>query len=173
MPAAIRGHTGSWPVIRAAYKVGGTKYFDKREPNSSKDCRRFSANTETLDLFLRLDRKKPLSREEERELARRLGLSDHYWTCQSVLDRSSGPCHPPQYLAHRHWHECRVVRQHCSRRSRLALLWARRTRRRKRRKHRIHRQRLWPMRPVSRRIIETEGLRVLELAVARPRPISR
>jgi hypothetical protein len=29
------------------------------------------------------------------------------------------------------------------------------------------------MRSTSRQIIETEGLRVLELAVARPRPISR
>jgi hypothetical protein len=68
-------------------------------------------DAETLDLFEKLDRQKRPSREEEHDLMRRLGLTDHYWTSQSVLNRHSRPAHPPQYLAHRHWHECRAVRQ--------------------------------------------------------------
>jgi hypothetical protein len=70
-----------------------------------------SFDDETLDLFARLDRQRRPSREEEHDLARRLNLTDHYWTGNTPLNRWSGPCHPEGYIAHRHWFECRAVRE--------------------------------------------------------------
>jgi hypothetical protein len=65
----------------------------------------------TLDLFVRLDRELHPAIDDEHDLARRLNLVDHYWTINSVLDRSAGPCHPEGYLANTHWHECRAIRE--------------------------------------------------------------
>jgi hypothetical protein len=70
-------------------------------------------DAETLTLFWRLDSSKRRGhafREETHELMRKLGLVDEYWTANSVLDRSSGPCHPKGYIARDHWYRCRAVR---------------------------------------------------------------
>ena len=50
-------------------------------------------------------------RDRERELMRALGLTAEFWTANSVLDRSPGPCHPEEYVAHGDWHTCRKVRE--------------------------------------------------------------
>jgi hypothetical protein len=47
----------------------------------------------------------------ERALMRRLGLVDEFWSMNSPLDRSAGPCHPEGYVANDHWHRCREVRR--------------------------------------------------------------
>jgi hypothetical protein len=50
-------------------------------------------------------------KDGERELARLLGLSAEWWTGNSVLDRSNGPCHPPGYIAHSDWYRVRRIRE--------------------------------------------------------------
>jgi hypothetical protein len=50
-------------------------------------------------------------KDGERELHRMLGLVDSWrLCCNSVLDRSDGPCHPPGYLSHDDWFKVRAVR---------------------------------------------------------------
>lgn len=63
-----------------------------------------SFTPETLALFTELEAV-PLRRRNtqgfkdgERELMRRLGMTDEFWTMNSPLDRD-GPCHPEGYLA--------------------------------------------------------------------------
>jgi hypothetical protein len=60
---------------------------------------------EALALFATLerrsDRRSEAYKAKERELARLLGLVDEWWSGNSVCDRIDGPCHPPQYVAHR------------------------------------------------------------------------
>jgi hypothetical protein len=43
-------------------------------------------------------------------LARRLNLTTEWWSINSVLDRTAGPCHPPGYYAHDAFYRCRHVR---------------------------------------------------------------
>jgi hypothetical protein len=70
-----------------------------------------------LDLFVKLEAA-PLHQRDtnefkvgERRLARLLGLTDEFWTMNSVLDRSARPCHPPPHVAWNHWHRCRAARE--------------------------------------------------------------
>jgi hypothetical protein len=79
--------------------------------------RRYGLSPEALSLFAELEAT-PLQcqyredyREREHELARLMGLVSEFWTGNSVLDRSAGPCHPPEYIAHEDWHRCRAVRE--------------------------------------------------------------
>ena len=46
----------------------------------------------------------------DRDLARRLDLVLEYWTGNSVLDRSRGPCHPPGYISYDDWFICKEYR---------------------------------------------------------------
>jgi hypothetical protein len=68
---------------------------------------------ETLALFVKLEHQRPSQRDrdEERALMYQLNLSDEYWWMNSVLDRSRGPCHGPEYFAHHGWYRCREVRE--------------------------------------------------------------
>jgi hypothetical protein len=50
-------------------------------------------------------------KDGERELHRLLGLTSEWWTGNSVLDRSNGPCHPPGYIAHSDWFRVRRIRE--------------------------------------------------------------
>src|SRR5262249_26924870 len=71
-------------------------------------------DAETLALFVRLERMRPQRgpdfEEGSRELARRLNLTSEWWSINSVLDRSAGPCHPPGYYAYNAFYRCRDVR---------------------------------------------------------------
>jgi hypothetical protein len=49
-------------------------------------------------------------KDGERELHRMLGLVSEWWGGNSVLDDSSGPCHPPGYVSHSDWFRVRAVR---------------------------------------------------------------
>lgn len=74
--------------------------------------RRFDA--ETLALFCKLDGMPAQRRAFSgggRELARRLGLVNEWWTGNSVLDRSDAPHHSPEYAAFKDWHTCRTARE--------------------------------------------------------------
>ena len=79
--------------------------------------RRPAITREVVDLFRRLDstparlRGRQEFKDAAHELMRRLDLVSEFWTMSSVLDRSSGPCHPEGYAAHKDWHTCRRVRQ--------------------------------------------------------------
>jgi hypothetical protein len=69
---------------------------------------------ETLRLFVELetaDRSAPDFKQQDRELARRLGLHGE-WFCSvvSVTDRSDRPCRGPEYQATQDWHRVRAVR---------------------------------------------------------------
>jgi hypothetical protein len=78
--------------------------------------RRQSFTPEVLGLFSELDAVPVRRRHSEdfkakhRKLAQQLDLVSEYWTINSVLDRSAGPCHPPGYVAHQDWFTCRRVR---------------------------------------------------------------
>jgi hypothetical protein len=78
-------------------------------------ARRPSFDAATLALFAKLEhtreRNSRAFKAAERDLAERLGLIDEWWTVNSVLNRSSGPCHPPGYIAHRDFFTCRRMRQ--------------------------------------------------------------
>jgi hypothetical protein len=51
-------------------------------------------------------------KDGERELHRMLGLVDSWrLCCNSVLDRSRSPCHPPGYLAHDDFFRVRAIRE--------------------------------------------------------------
>jgi hypothetical protein len=73
--------------------------------------RRPSFTLEILALFAELDRQCRPNPEKERRLMRLLGLGSAFWTSNSVLDRSPGPCHPEGYLANEDWHRCRAARR--------------------------------------------------------------
>jgi hypothetical protein len=49
--------------------------------------------------------------DEARQLARMLGPIDEWWTGNTPLDKSRGPCHPPWCVAYTDWHRCRAVRR--------------------------------------------------------------
>jgi hypothetical protein len=71
---------------------------------------------DALALFMELEgtpkrrRSAQTFKDGERELARKLGLVSEWWTGNSVLDDSSGPCHPPGYISHDDWHRVHAVR---------------------------------------------------------------
>jgi hypothetical protein len=76
--------------------------------------RRPSFTPEAVALFVRLESLWPRDlafKQSSRELARMLGLVSEWWTGNHVNDRSDGPCHPPEYIAHSDWHTCREVRE--------------------------------------------------------------
>jgi hypothetical protein len=50
-------------------------------------------------------------KDGSRKLAKLLGLSEQWWTCNHVNDRSSGPCHPPWCVAYTDWHQVRAIRK--------------------------------------------------------------
>jgi hypothetical protein len=75
--------------------------------------RRPSFAPEAVALFIRLESLSPRRqafKQGSRELACMLGLTAEWWTCNHVNDRSEGPCHSPEYIAHSDWHRCREVR---------------------------------------------------------------
>jgi hypothetical protein len=78
--------------------------------------RRSVFSAEVLDLFVELehtpDRKRHTRKfkDGERELMRRLHLTDEFWSMNSPLDRGR-PCHPPGHLANEDWRRCREVRK--------------------------------------------------------------
>jgi len=72
---------------------------------------------DALALFVELEqvpkrrRSAQTFKDGERELHRMLRLVDSWrLCCNSVLDRSDGPCHPPGYLSHDDWFKVRAVR---------------------------------------------------------------
>jgi hypothetical protein len=72
---------------------------------------------DALALFVELEqvpkrrRSAQTFKDSERELHRMLGLVDSWrLCCNSVLDRSNGPCHPAGYVAHDDWFKVRAVR---------------------------------------------------------------
>jgi hypothetical protein len=72
---------------------------------------------DALALFVQLEqvpkrrRSAQTFKDSERELHRMLGLVDSWrLCCNSVLDRSNGPCHPAGYVAHDDWFKVRAVR---------------------------------------------------------------
>jgi hypothetical protein len=76
--------------------------------------RRPSFDDETLALFVKLEgikaRNNKAFKAGDRELMYRLGLSEEFWTVNSVLNR--GPkCHPDGYIANIHWEICKSVRE--------------------------------------------------------------
>jgi hypothetical protein len=75
--------------------------------------RRRVFSAEVLALFVELDRLRLTNpyADSPRELAGKLDLMDEYWSGNSVLDRTAGPCHPPGYFAHQAWFTCRRVRE--------------------------------------------------------------
>jgi len=76
--------------------------------------RRPSFSAEALALFVKLEgmcQRGQDFEESSHQLARMLGLTAEWWTGNSVLDRSEGPCHPPWCVAHEDWHVCRAVRE--------------------------------------------------------------
>jgi hypothetical protein len=71
---------------------------------------------DVVALFVRLEqtprrRRGDQFKTAERELAHKLSLVDEWWTGNSVLDRSRGPCHPPGYIANTDWRRVRHVRE--------------------------------------------------------------
>ena len=72
---------------------------------------------DALALFMELEgtpkrrRSAQTFKDGERELHRMLGLTSEWWTGNSVLDRSNGPCHPPGYIAHSDWFRVRRIRE--------------------------------------------------------------
>ena len=72
-------------------------------------------STETLELFMRLDKTPPRERDSRefkdavRTLMYRLNLTDEFWTMNSVVDRF-GLRHPEGSVANEHWYRCRRVR---------------------------------------------------------------
>ena len=80
-----------------------------------RERRRLSFDAETLALFVHLDGMKARNSEAfkagDHDLARRLDLVSEYWTGNSVLDRSRGPCHPPGYISRQDFFTCRERRQ--------------------------------------------------------------
>jgi hypothetical protein len=68
---------------------------------------------EVVRLFVELERMPRTSpyADGPRALAERLGLMNEFWSGNSVLDRSAGPCHPAGYLAHEDWFKCRRMRE--------------------------------------------------------------
>ncbi len=77
-------------------------------------ARRPQFSAEALELFVRLEgmkaRNSKTFKDGEHELARKLDLVSEFWTCNSVLDRSREPCHPPGCIAYNNWFTCRRVR---------------------------------------------------------------
>lgn len=68
---------------------------------------------EILSLFVELEngsKRGEQFRVQEQDLMYQLGLVEQFWTMNSVLDRSSVPYTSPEYVAWRHWHECRAIR---------------------------------------------------------------
>jgi hypothetical protein len=47
---------------------------------------------------------------KSKHLARMLGLTAEWWTCNHVNDANRSPCHPPEYVAFADWHRCRAMR---------------------------------------------------------------
>jgi hypothetical protein len=78
--------------------------------------RRPSFSPAALELFTALERVPAHRRhsrrfkDQEHELARRLHLVDEWWTCNSVTDKSFGPCHPEGCIARQDWFRCRAIR---------------------------------------------------------------
>lgn len=75
--------------------------------------RRPSFDRRTFALFFKLEGMSQDTREFKdgsHELARLLGLTDAWWTGNSVLDRSLEPCWPTHCVAFGDWHRCRAVR---------------------------------------------------------------
>jgi hypothetical protein len=71
----------------------------------------FSA--EALALFVELE---DMPRTDEfkikgARLAELLGLTDEWWTCNHVHDRSTEPCYPPGYPAREDWFRVHDVRR--------------------------------------------------------------
>jgi hypothetical protein len=70
-------------------------------------------SSEAVELFLEIERTPGGNRPytgASRRLAGMLGLVDEWVVSCHVNDRSSGPCHPPSYVAHDAWFRCRAVR---------------------------------------------------------------
>jgi hypothetical protein len=108
----IKGGGSSNQTKRRRFQLGAVLRSSSTTEEAA--VRRFSA--EVLALFAALESVAPHNRanqtfkDAEHELARQLDLVSEWWTRNSVLDRSSGPHHPPQYVAHQDWHRCRAVR---------------------------------------------------------------
>jgi len=79
--------------------------------------RRPSFSAEAIELFVALERMPRRDRDgdefraKSKRLAALLGLTSEWWTCNSVLDRTRAPCHPPGYLAYDDWFRVRAVRE--------------------------------------------------------------
>jgi hypothetical protein len=72
-------------------------------------------SVEVLDLFQELERvRNPRSevyRDKSLRLAQLLNLTNEWWcSVTDVNERSSGPSHPPGYIAFDAWHKVRAVR---------------------------------------------------------------
>jgi hypothetical protein len=80
-------------------------------------CQDLVARCKAVTLFEELERVPKRRRsaqtfkDGERELHRMLGLTSEWWTGNSVLDRSNGPCHPPGYIGHSDWYRVRRIRE--------------------------------------------------------------
>lgn len=75
--------------------------------------RNASFTPEVLRLFLELENSPRRGKRFEadgRRLMQLLGLSEQWWTGNSVLDTSPVPYTSPQYIAWHDWHRCRLVR---------------------------------------------------------------
>jgi hypothetical protein len=75
----------------------------------------FSA--EVLQLFSELEQTPPKRRRaqwfkdaEKHLMCNLFDMGAEFWMCQSPLDRSRKPCHPPRMPAHEAWHACRRLR---------------------------------------------------------------
>jgi hypothetical protein len=76
--------------------------------------RRPQFSAEVVALFAELEGIRQGSKAFEdgsHELARRLNLVGEWWRGSHVLDRSPGPCHPPDCVAYEDWFHVRRVRK--------------------------------------------------------------
>jgi hypothetical protein len=80
-------------------------------------ARQPSFTVEALRLFAELEatpqrqRGSKAFKDREHQLMRLLDLIPEFWTMCSVLDRSEGPCHPPDYVRNEHWYKVRAIRE--------------------------------------------------------------
>jgi hypothetical protein len=80
-------------------------------------ARRATITPEALALFIELEQTPARQRggqdfqDKAHQLMRWLDLVSEFWTMNSVLDRSRGPCHPEGYIARDDWFRCRAVRE--------------------------------------------------------------
>jgi hypothetical protein len=83
----------------------------KRHPLHRRPVPHIAPDVVALFARLELTPQSKRNRDEEHELARRLGLTDEWWTMNTVLDRSRRPCHPRGYAAYTNWFRVRRVRE--------------------------------------------------------------